>query len=263
MNDTNNKFYTTQLQAGLSLIDETKTLLKTWENKMTASELYEIALQSGNFANRTSRRLKNIVSECFKPRYLVNNGEPAKNLKYILDNLTDAELLQFLLLFTCRANLILRDFISEVYWNCYAGGYTEISNFHAENFINNSLNEGKTEKKWEVSTIKRQTSYLIGCCMDFGLLEKGRSVSKKIKPFYLSEKIKLYLSYELYFAGLSNDQIVNHNDWAIFGLSRSDVLNEFKNLSMMGYFTLQSGGGLIDISWKKNNMEEVLDVISR
>ena len=39
------------------------------------------------------------------------------------------------------------------------------------NFIIDSLNEGRTEKMWEDSTIKRQTSYLIGCCVDFGLLD--------------------------------------------------------------------------------------------
>ena len=94
MNKQNN-FYTNQLQAGLGLVDETKILLELWEENITASELHKVALQSGYFADKTSRRIKNIVSECFKPRYLVNDAIPAKNLKHLMDKINHSDLLQF------------------------------------------------------------------------------------------------------------------------------------------------------------------------
>lgn len=263
MNEKNQKFYTNQLQAGLGLIEETKTLLTLWDEDITSSQLHEKALQSGYFADKTSRRLRNIVTECFKPRYLVDNGNPVRNLKLIINEINQNDLLQFFLLFTCRANLLLRDFISEIYWDLYNGGYSEINNFHAENFINNALDLGKTEKRWEPSTIKRQTSYLMGCCIDFGLLERNKSSSKKIKPFYLCDTLKLYLSYDLYFSGFNNNQIINHQDWRIFGFSSADVLNNIKKLSMLGHLRLQSAGGVFDISWNYKNMKELLNVIHR
>ena len=163
--------YTNQLQAGLGLIKETRTLLDLWENQMTPTELHSKALNSGEFSDKTSRRIKNIINECFKPRYLINDGIPAMHLKKLMPKIDDQVFIQFHFLFTCRANLILADFISNIYWDLYAGGYDHIHNQHAQNFILDSLDEGKTEKRWEESTIKRQTSYLMGCCVDFGLLD--------------------------------------------------------------------------------------------
>ena len=56
-----NKPYTTQLQAGLGLVNETKTLLDLWSPGMSAVQLYQIALESGRFPTVTARRLRNIV----------------------------------------------------------------------------------------------------------------------------------------------------------------------------------------------------------
>ena len=63
--------YTSQLGAGLGLVNETKTLLDLWSPGMSANQLHEAALESGRFPTVTARRLRNIVVECFAPRYLV------------------------------------------------------------------------------------------------------------------------------------------------------------------------------------------------
>jgi hypothetical protein len=44
-----NKPYTTQLQAGLGLVNETKTLLDLWSPGMSANQLHQVALESGRF----------------------------------------------------------------------------------------------------------------------------------------------------------------------------------------------------------------------
>ena len=69
--------YTTQLQAGLGMIPETRALLDLWSPGMAARDLNDAALESGLFSTVTARRLKNIVLECFKPRYLPRDGQPA------------------------------------------------------------------------------------------------------------------------------------------------------------------------------------------
>jgi hypothetical protein len=72
--------YTTQLGAGLGLVSETKTLLDLWSPGMSCgSELHQIALESGRFPTVTARRLRNIVVECFAPRYL--KCQPALQLR--------------------------------------------------------------------------------------------------------------------------------------------------------------------------------------
>ena len=116
--------YTTQLQAGLGLLNETKALLELWSPGMSANQLHQFALESGRFPTVTARRLRNIVVECFAPRYLADRGMPAKYLKRLAPMISTPDLTQIFLVFTSRANPILADFVRHVYWSRYAGGYT-------------------------------------------------------------------------------------------------------------------------------------------
>lgn len=97
--------YTTQPGAGLGLVNETKTLLDLWSTGMTANQLYQIALESGRFPSVTDRRLRNIVVECFAPRYLVTGGAPAAHLKRLSATISTTDLTQLMLVFTSRAKL--------------------------------------------------------------------------------------------------------------------------------------------------------------
>jgi hypothetical protein len=162
-----NKPYTTQLQAGLGLIDETRTLLDLWTVGMSANQLHQVALASGRFPTVTPRRLRNIVVECFAPRYLVAGGTPAMHLKRLAPTISTVDLTQFLLVFTSRANPILADFVRQVYWARYAGGHTRITNDDARVFVECGIDDGKTSKRWSETTIRRVAAYLTGCCADY------------------------------------------------------------------------------------------------
>src|SRR5262249_60727685 len=94
---------------------------------MGVPQLMRAALESGRFTTVTARRLRNIIGECFAPRYLVDNGAPAARLKRLLPSLSASELQQLFLLYTCRANPILADFIRQVFWARYSGGTTKVS----------------------------------------------------------------------------------------------------------------------------------------
>lgn len=120
--------YTTQLQAGLGLINETKALLGLWLPGMSASELHQVALESDDSQRSPLVCLRNIVIECFAPRYLVDGGTPAIHLKQLAASLSTIDFTQLLLIFTSRANSILGDFVRHVYWVRYAGGYTQVTN---------------------------------------------------------------------------------------------------------------------------------------
>jgi hypothetical protein len=255
--------YNSQFAAGLGLLDETRSLLDLWEPGMSPSALHEAALLSGRFPNITARRLLNIVKECFGPRYLVNGGDPAVLLKKLKDRLPITEIAQFYLLFTCRANVILDDFIREIYWERYAGGYVEISNLDAEKFVRRAIDDGKVQKHWAEKTIKNVAGYLTGCCADYGLLEKGQKQVRRILPFRISLSMACYLAYKLHFAGLGDNAVLSHKDWQLFGLAVEDVREEFKRLALKGYFILQSAGDVTRISWKYKTMEELCDVLAQ
>lgn len=180
------ELYTSQLGAGLGLVNETKTLLDLWSFGMSANQLHQVALESGRFPTVTARRLRNIVVECFAPRYLVDGGVPAAHLKRLSATISTADLMQLMLVFTSRANPILGDFVRHVYWARYAGGYAQITNKDARAFVERAIDDGLTTKRWSESMVQNVSGYLTGCCADYGMLERGRRTSRRILPFRIS-----------------------------------------------------------------------------
>jgi hypothetical protein len=254
--------YTTQLQAGLGLVEETKALLDLWLPGMTTSELVDLALNSGRFPMVTARRLRNIVAECFAPRYLVAGGAPASTLKKLHSSLSNQEFIQLLLLFTSRANLILGDFVREVYWPRYAGGYEAITSQDARAFVQHAMDDGKTAKRWSDATVRRISAYLTGCCADYGLLEAGMRSTRRIHPVQITGPVAAYVAYDLHLAGVNDGAILQHDDWKLFGLAPADVLSELKRLSLKGLLIVQSSGDLVRVTWKQKDMEGLLNVLA-
>lgn len=255
-------FYTTQLQAGLGLVDETRILLDLFEADMTTGELYTKALDSGLFPSISARRLRNVITECFAPRYL-RPPATTQHLKKLNNKGMTSILKQLFFLYTVRANQILADFIRENFWECYQSGRDSINIQDARDFVNNAIQEGKTQKPWSDTTIRRISSYLIGCCADFGLLSSARQSTRKILPFRIHEQTAAYLAYDLHFIGLGDNSVVAHPDWQLFGLDKNDVRDELKRLSLKGLLIFQSAGDVSRISWQYKTMEDVIDVIAK
>lgn len=256
------KPYTTQLQAGLGLVDETKALLELWTPGTSPARLFERALESGRFPAVAARRLRNIVVECFAPRYLVDGGAAASHLKRLVGRVATNDLSQLMLVFTARANPILGDFVRQVYWPRYAGGYTQITTDDARTFVERGIDDGKTIKRWSETTVRRVSAYLTGCCADYGLLERGLRSSRRILPMRLSPVAAAYLAYELHLSGVGDNALLTHPDWKLFGLEREDVLEEIKRLSLKGWLIVQAAGDTVRISWKYQDMEALCDVLA-
>ncbi|MCL6557621.1 MAG: DUF1819 family protein [Firmicutes bacterium] len=255
--------YTTRLGAGLGVIEETRTLLKIWKPGMTAAQLFQYALDSGNFPNMSARRLRNLIAECFAPRYLVVNDYPAVILKKLVPFLTLTEFTQLLFLFTCRANLILADFVREIYWHRYLSGHQVISNEDARDFVIKAIQQGKTVKPWSANMVERVAGYLTRCCADFGMLEPGIKKVRKIIPYRIEPKVASFLAYDLHFSGVGDNATIAHVDWKLFGMEREDVLNELKRLSLKRFFIVQTAGNAIRIGWSYKSWEELTDAIAQ
>lgn len=256
------RYYTTQLQAGLGLLEETRQLLQVYNSGMSASQLHEAALASGRFPLVTARRLRNIVAECFAPRYM-RGPCVARHLKSLVNRFTTAELNQLLFLYTARANLVLADFVREVYWARYSAGRNDIQLEDARTFVANSVREGKTQKPWSETTIKRISSYLMGCCADYGLLTTTGRNQRTISAYRILPKVAAYLAYELKFSGLGDNQIVSSSDWDLFGLERADVRDQLKRLSLQGLLIFQAASDVVHIGWTYKSMEELIDVVAQ
>jgi hypothetical protein len=184
-------------------------------------------------------------------------------MKQLAERISTPDLTQLMLVYTSRANAILGDFICDVYWPRYAGGYTQLATDDARVFVERAIDDGKTVKRWSESTVRRVSAYLTGCCTDFGMLERGRKSSRQIVPFRIAPIVAGYLAHELHFAGVGDNALLTHEDWKLFGLAREDVLEELKRLSLKGLLIIQAAGDVTRISWKQQNMETVCDVLAQ
>lgn len=255
--------YTTQLQAGLGLVDETRTLLEIWQPGMSGNALKQLALASGCFSGITARRLRNIVIESFAPRYLVDGAQPARLLKRLSGSLEPADLRQLMLLYTCRANPILGDYIRGIYWPSYAAGAVVLDNDGARLFVLRSIDDGKTTKRWSDSTVRHVAGYLTGCCADYGLLESGTRRQRRVLAFRTSTSVVALLAHDLHFRGVSDNALLVHEDWALFGLDRQEVLEELRRLALRNMWIVQAAGDSARIGWLHKDMETVCDVIAQ
>lgn len=253
--------YTTQLQAGLGMLDETRELLELWEPGDSTTDLYQRSLESGHFPSLSARRLRNLVAECFAPRFLANDGAPASLLRLIRDSLTSNEFRQLCLIYTCRANEIVSDFIRRVYWESYASGRTSIAKEQARQFVDEANRDGRTSAPWSDSTKKRVAGYLTGTLADFGLLEPAARGERTLLPFRIEPRVAGLLAYDLHAQGTSDSKIVSAVEWSLFGLDRSDVVDLMKRLSLQGWFVFQSAAGSVRLGWRYETQEELAHAI--
>jgi len=249
--------YTTQLQAGLGLIPETQRLLELWSPGMSRSDLLTTALASGEFPNVTARRLRNVITEAFASRYLIDETLPARLLQVLNRKISTADLKQLFFLYTCRANRVLADFVREVYWDKYSAGSSTISKTDSLEFIERAVRDGVTTTHWSASTMTRVASYLLGACSDFGLLGSMRQGARQIHPVRPTPLVSSFLAHDLHFKGFGDNALMDHEDWRLFGLEPDDVLEELKRLALRGEVIVQSAGTVVHISWRNENMEEV------
>ena len=188
--------------------------------------------------------------------------QPAQFLKLLRQRLSYREFVQLLFIYTSRANLILRDFVHEVYWAMYSSGRDQLTRDDARSFVIQAKQNGKTTTPWSESTIRRVSAYLTGCCVDFGLLASTTRGIYKILPFRIEPKVALILAHELHFAGHSDMRVIASPDWELFGLDRVDVLNEFKRQALAGAWIVQSATDITDISWHYHSWEALIHVIA-
>lgn len=251
--------YTTQLSKGQGAIPETITLLGVWKPGMSAQELSKLVLDQGLLGRATANRVNDLVMEVFAPRYLVNGGVSACHLKLLMDDgVPPSKLSQLFLLYTARANLELHDFVCHTYWSKYAAGSRTISREDALAFLESAVVNGKIQKRWSDKMMLRVAQYLPGCLTDFHLAGEDRKGMRDILAIPITAFAALYLAHELHFAGYSDESVVDHPDWRLFGLHKPDVIQELRRLAPRGHFIVQYSGDLLRISWNHKNMEEAL-----
>ena len=257
------ELYTTQFQAGLGMLDECRLFTELWEPGSTNRDLEERVLEEGVLPNVTARRVRNLVAEMWSPRFSPEEFTPAKDLKQVLDYLSRNSLSQFICLFTARAQLIFREFLTELFWPIYESGRSVLDRQEVKEFIIQAMDEGKTQQRWSESTVHRVTGYLTGAAIDFDYLNKDGSSSFELSPPSIDHKLVIYLAYDLHFRNLSDNAVLSHEDWKLWGMNAEDVFRQLQYLGRSGHFMVQGSTDLVRLNWTYKTKEEVLDVVAR
>jgi hypothetical protein len=258
----NKREYTTELSKGQGAISETLTLLEYWERGMSADELATEAVERGALGRSTETRTRDLVTRVFARRYLVDEGRPARVLQTLRGQVPLSVLKQFMLVYTARQHDILHDFITEVYWPKYEAGADQISRSDARSFIEEAHAMGMIDPGWSETMIVRVARYLAGTLSDFGFLEDSRKSTRDIQSVRVDRPLVVYLPYEIHFDGYSDNSILEHPDWALFGLMQEDIVRRLKQASYDGHFIIQYSGELLRLSWEHESLEECLHAIA-
>ena len=67
-----------------------------------------------------------------------------------------------------------------------------------------------------------------------------------------------YLAYDLHLSGMTDNALVEHSDWGLFGFSRSQVLERLAQIDKKAGMILQQAGSVVRITWLCNDMEGLI-----
>lgn len=252
--------YTTDLLKATGLVQETLVLLEAYQPGQPKEAFGRFVKETDLLGKATQNRVDDILRSNFFRRYVAAGTETVAALKSLQANHIGFEVLnQLFLVFTCRANIILMDFISQVYWPKAVAGDLKILTTDPVSFINEATEDGRVVKHWSDSSRKHLSEKIIACLIDFRLIEKN----KTIRNFTPADATINFLLHEGHFKGLSDMQLLQMPDWAVLGLSTNDLVRRINQLAQRGHFIAQYSGELLTISWFYQSLEAAADGISR
>ncbi len=256
-----NGLYDVHLAKGQGMVSETLLLLARWQPGESAPALRDIVIAEGLLPKATAYRTSDIVMRVFAPRYLRDGGDPAKWLKKLVNSGWQVDKLsQLLLIYTARANPILRDFIAEVYWPHYRAGAHFIHRQEGMNFLKSASAAGKFRNQWSDAMQTKVVRYLFASLTDFRLTRNLPKNQREILPFAILPPTTAFLAHELHFSGITDSNLLDHPDWGLFGLDHYAVLQELRKIS--AHLIVQSAGDLVRIAWTHKSMEEFINGIA-
>jgi len=250
------KVYNSNLLKGTGLVQEMLVLIDEYQGEETSREFQKKVIERDLLAKSTENRVIDIVRNVFANRFMNYEMNIPTMLHKMRENYVSINVMtQLFYIYTCRANLILGDFVKEIYFPFVKKGYQKIETNDPKEFIRRSISDGKIPTMWSDSTISKVSEHIIASLIDFLLLEKN----KNILPIRVIDNTTNYLVHELHFRGFSDNEIWQHEDWELFGLGTRDVISIIERLSYQGAFVFQFSGELLKLDWKNNSMEEFIE----
>jgi hypothetical protein len=252
------KKYNSDLLKGTGMVQETLRLLMLYKPEMSKEQMTKQVTESNILVKASNMRIKDIVEIIFYKRYVNESPITPIYLQTLINKVSKLDVtVQLLLIYTARSNKILNDFILQVYWPEAKKTAKELDSSTAMKFIDNTIRHSDLITNWSDTTKQRVARHLIATLVDFRFLNKDKTV----KPIFLLDITANYLAHELHFKGLSDNALIEANDWKLFGYSRFETIKHLERLSFQGHFIFQNSGEIVKINWSYKNMQEFTHAI--
>jgi hypothetical protein len=130
-------------------------------------------------------------------------------------------------------------------------------------FLRQAEREGKMSQTWSEQVKLKVARGVLKAMADFGLLVEVTRGRRELVHFRPTDLTLVFLAHDLHFSGSTDAGVVDHRDWALFGLTSKDVALALDRLSGERWWLAQVAGSVVRISWKYSSMEEVVDAFPR
>jgi hypothetical protein len=254
--------YTIALCKGAALLDETRTLLNHWIPGEEIDQFVDRIQRENALAKATAYRTNDIVRRVFARRFLAPTDSPARRLRRIAQRGLSRKLFaEVLFLYAARADALLYDFTTEVYWPACRRGRATLSTAEVLDFLAEASGDGRIPQAWSSGVQRKIARGVLSTLADVGFLREqgGR---REVAPYYASDEGIAYLAYELREKGLSDLAISEHQDWQLFGLAESRLLGRLDSLSDVCGLLAQRAGSVLRITWRYQSVEELIDALA-
>ena len=256
--------YTIAICKGSALLEETRALLRAWKPSESSNEFSERVLREDLLGRMTAYRAREIVRRVFARRYLRPDNQPARLLKRLLEGGQPGQLFSDLcLLYSARNDDLIRDAVIHLYWPALSEGRLTLVPTHVVEFLRQAEREGRIEDPWTEQVKLKVARGVLKAMADFGLLVEVSRGRRELVHFWPTDRTIVFLAHDLHFVGSTDAGVVDHKDWALFGLTRRDVASALDRLSGEGWWLAQVAGSVVRITWKHGSMEEVADALAR
>jgi hypothetical protein len=255
--------YAMAIAKGSALIDDTAALLRAWIPGEPLDDFTARVLSADVLAKATHQRARDIVRRVFAPRYLLPTDEPARHMKVLLESFGREGIRDLALLYSCQKDHLLKNATIEVYWDAARAGQTTLETHDLDGFFQAAFETKKIPQPWSPVVTRKVARGIIGAWVGFHLLDERRKGTHRILPYSPQDRTVVYFGYVLHFSGLTDQQVITHSDWQLFGLSTDDVIARMARLSNHGWWEAQVGGDVVRITWRHGSAEEMVNALTR
>ncbi|AGG07405.1 hypothetical protein B1772_01280 [Dehalococcoides mccartyi] len=256
--------YSTAISKGAGLIEETRRLLDHWRPDEPLDDFTHRVQVEGLLGNSTAYRTRDVVRRVFAPRLLRPNDKPARILKSVMESGLPARVFtELLFVFAARQDPLVYDFTIREYWPAARRGRSFLDTDPMLSFLSQAHYDGRLDNQWSENVSLRIARCVLGLLRDVGFLRQTVRGRREIVSYRMSDEGAAVLARELNESGVTDSSICNHSDWALFGMTPSDVVERLDEIGEQRGLIVQRGGSVVHFTWGVKSIQELINVLAR